>query len=61
MEILIEKEIVGKNTIFIASSKDINVFAEGKTIEEAIKRFVSGLLYHLKTFPEEREKLLSEN
>ena len=60
INIVIEREKVGKKEIFMASSPDINVLAEGKTIDEAKKRFVDGLKIHLKAFPEERPLLVIE-
>ena len=60
VNIIIEPEKVGNKTVFIASSPDINVFAEGNTIEEAKEKFVDGVKSHLKTFPEEKQ-LLRQN
>jgi predicted RNase H-like HicB family nuclease len=57
LDIIIEREEVAEETVFIASSPDINVFAEGKTIEIATRNFVEGAKSHLETFPEERNLL----
>lgn len=54
VNIVIEREKVGKRDIFIASSPDINVLAEGRTIDEVKIKFLKGLKHHLETFPEER-------
>ena len=42
IDIVIEREEVEGETVFIASSPDINVFAEGKTIEESTENFIEG-------------------
>ncbi|MBI2449197.1 hypothetical protein HYV49_02785 [Candidatus Pacearchaeota archaeon] len=60
INIIIEREKQGDKEIFVASSPDINVFAEGNTIDEAKERFRQGVAIHLKTFPEERESLIKE-
>lgn len=57
INIIIEREKQGNKTIFIASSPDINVFAEGKTIDEAQNKFVKAVKFHLKNFPEDKELL----
>ena len=54
LNIVIERE----KSSFIATSPDINVFAEGKTIDEAIKNFKEGAEFHLESFPEERKSLI---
>ncbi len=59
INIVIEREKKDSEVIFIASSPDVNVFAEGKDIDEVRKKFIEGVKHHLETFPEERE-LLSE-
>ena len=51
---MIERELVGKKEVFIASSPDINVITEGKSIEEAKSKFLRGAIIHLKNFPNER-------
>ena len=56
---IIETEKVENKTVFIASSPDINVFVEAKTIEEVREKFVEAVKIHLKTFPEEREMLIN--
>mgnify|MGYP001576210734 CR=1 FL=1 len=58
IDIVIEREEVEGETVFIASSPDINVFAEGKTIEESTENFIEGAKNHLETFPEERQFLI---
>ncbi len=58
INIVIEREKKGDRITFMASSPDINVFAEGKDIDEARKRFVEGVKSHLKAFPEDKESLL---
>ena len=54
LNIVIERE----KSFFIATSPDINVFAEGKTIDEAIKKFKEGAEFHLENFPEEKRLLV---
>ena len=61
VNIIIERETVDAEEVFIASSPDVNVFAEGKTIDEAKKKFLGGLKIHLDTFPDERQNLLIED
>ncbi len=58
INILIETEKKDGKTIFIASSPDINVFAEGETIDEAKSKFIHGVEAHLETFPEEKQSLI---
>ena len=60
ISIIIEREGKGSETVFIASSPDINVFAEGGNIDEAKEKFIEGVKYHLETFPEEKESLMKE-
>ncbi len=60
INIVIEREKKGSEIIFIASSPDINVFAEGKDIDEVKERFVEGVKNHFETFPEDRRSLISE-
>jgi predicted RNase H-like HicB family nuclease len=57
INIVIERE-KGK---FIATSPDINVFAEGNNVDEAIKKFEEGTKSHLESFPEERNNFPKEN
>lgn len=57
LNIVIERE----KSNFIATSPDINVFAEGKTIDEAMERFEEGARFHLESFPEERKMLAQED
>lgn len=57
INIVIEREKTKKGFVFVASSPDINVLADGKTIEEAKKKFIGGVEAHLDTFPEERKLL----
>jgi len=54
LNIVIERE----NSHFIATSPDINVFSEGKTIDEAVDKFIEGAKFHLDSFPEERKNLI---
>lgn len=61
INIIIEEEKVGEKSFFIASSPDINVFAEGSTIEEVREKFVKAVKFHLEQFPEERQQLVVEN
>ena len=56
--IIIEKENVNGVSVFIASSPEVNVIAEGKSVEEAKAKFVRGVKAHLETFPEEKELLV---
>ena len=60
IDIVIEREEIDGKTVFIASSPDINVFAEGETIELATKNFIEGAKNHLETFPEERQFLIKK-
>lgn len=46
VNIIIERE----GDVFIASSPDINVFAEGETIDEVRKKFAEGVAHHLEVF-----------
>jgi len=56
INLIIEKE----NDVFIASSPDINVFAEGKTIEEAKNKFLSGVKFYFENAPEEKKFFFSK-
>ena len=58
LNIMIEREKVNNKDIFIASSPDINVLAEGKSIDEAKKKFLDGVKTHLENFPEDKECLM---
>ncbi|OYT41832.1 hypothetical protein B6U80_00255 [Candidatus Pacearchaeota archaeon ex4484_26] len=60
VNIIIEREKQNGKVVFIASSPDVNVFAEGKTIDEAKRKFIEGVKIHLKTFPEEKASLIKE-
>ena len=61
LNIVIEREKVSNGCdIFIATSPDINVFVEGKTIDEAVDNFIEGAKFHLESFPEERKSLIVE-
>jgi len=55
INIVIEREKKGSEIIFVASSPDINVFTEGKDIEEVREKFIEGVKHHFETFPEERK------
>jgi len=57
LNIVIERE----KSRFIATSPDINVFAEGKSIDEAVSKFKEGAKFHLESFPEERKSLVESN
>ena len=61
LNIVIEKERNADKTIFTATSPDINVFAEGKSIDEAVSKFREGAKFHLESFPEERNSLIESN
>ena len=60
INIVIERERQDSEIIFTASSLDVNVFTEGKSIDEVRERFIEGVRHHLETFPEEREILTKE-
>ena len=60
VNVVIEREKVGGREVFIATSPDVNVFAEGKTIDEAMEKFREGVKFHLESFPEERKALIVE-
>ena len=60
ISMVIEREGKNQEVIFIASSPDINVFAEGGNIDEAKEKFIEGVKHHLETFPEEKESLMKE-
>jgi len=57
VNVVVEREKVDGREVFIASSPDINVFAEGKNIDEAMEKFREGVKFHLESFPEERKNL----
>jgi len=57
LNIVIERE----KSRFIATSPDINVFAEGRTIDEAVSKFREGARFHLESFPEERNSLIESD
>jgi len=60
INILIEREKKGSKIIFIASSPDINVFAEGKDIDEVKEKFIGGAKHHLENFPEDKRLLMKK-
>ena len=60
INIIIEAERHKDKTVFIASSPDINVLAEGNSIDEARGSFIAGVKNHLRVFPEERKALYEE-
>ena len=60
INIIIEKEKQDSDIIFVASSPDINVFAEGKDIDEVKSKFIEGVKHHLETFPEEKGLLVKK-
>ena len=60
INIVIEREKKGSEIIFVASSPDINVFTEGKNIDEVKKKFIEGVKHHFETFPEERKLLIKK-
>jgi len=60
INIVIEREKTDSGIVFIASSPDINVFAEGKNIDEVRKKFIGAVKHHLETFPKERVSLMKE-
>ena len=61
INILIEREKIGKKIVYITSSPDINVFAEGRNIEEATRKFIEGVKFHLQNFPEDRKCLIKQD
>ena len=62
LNIVIEREKISNvDEVFIATSPDINVFVEGKTIDEAVERFIEGAKFHLESFPEEKKDLMQTN
>ncbi len=58
--IIIETEETNNGEVFVALSPEINVPAEGKTIEEVREKFIEGVTLYLETFPEERRFLVKE-
>jgi len=60
INIVIEREKKGPEIVFMASSPDINVFAEGKDIDEVKEKFIEGVKHHFETFPEEKTSLIKE-
>ncbi len=60
INIVIERERKNSEVVFIASSPDINVFAEGKDIDEVRKKFIKAVKHHFETFPEERISITKE-
>lgn len=62
LNIVIEREKISNGSdVFIATSPDINVFVEGRTIDEAIDKFIDGAKFHLESFPEERNDLMQSS
>lgn len=57
IDIVIETEEVDGKTVFIASSPDINVLAEGESAEEAAKKFIKGAKTHFETFQKQKLKI----
>lgn len=57
VNVIIEVERQRNRTAFVASSPDINVLAEGETIDEAKDRFTKAVKFHLKNFPEDKKTL----
>lgn len=57
INLLIEKE----GNTFIASSPEINVFAEGKTIDEAKDKFISGVSFYFESFPEDKQRFIEKD
>lgn len=57
INLIIEKE----GGTFIASSPDINVFAEGKTVEEAKEKFLDGVDFYFESYPEEKKFFIPKN
>jgi len=60
INLVIEREKKESGFVFIASSPDINVFVEGKNIDEARNKFIEAVKHHLETFPEEKTILMKE-
>jgi len=60
INIVIEREKTDSGIIFIASSPDINVFAEGKDIDGVRRKFIGAVKHHFEIFPEERPALIKE-
>lgn len=56
--ILIEREKVGKKTIFVAYSLDVNVVSQGATKAKAEKNFKKAMKLHLKHQPLIEEELI---
>lgn len=52
LNIIIKREKVSNvDEVFIATSPDINIFVEGKTIDEAVGKFIEGAKFHLESLP----------
>ena len=60
INIVIERERKDSEVVFIASSPDINVFVEGKDIDEVRNKFIRAVKHHLETFPKEKLSLIKE-
>ena len=61
INIVIEREKRDSEVIFVASSPDINVFAEGNDIDGVRERFIEGVKNHFEAFPEDRISMTKEN
>lgn len=61
INIVIEREKTDSEIIFVASSPDINVFAEGKSIDEVKEKFIEGVKNHFEAFPEDKISMTKEN
>lgn len=61
INIVIEREKTDSKIIFVASSPDINVFAEGKSIDEVKEKFIKGVKNHFEAFPEDKISMTKEN
>jgi len=60
VNVVVEREKQHGKEIFIATSPDVNVFAEGRTIDEVMEKFREGVKFHLENFPEEKKSLMIE-
>ena len=58
INIIIERERKDSEIVFVASSPDINVFVEGKNIDEVRNKFIEGVKHHFETFPEDKKLLI---
>ncbi len=55
VNVVVEREKQDGKEMFIATSPDVKVFAEGRTIDEGMERFREGVRFHLENFPEEEK------